>query len=442
MTDPIKIMKGVLQGESASPSIFNLFLEDVVNQLEAAKVSGIRLHLKVIHILLYADDMCIVSPSAETLQIKIQVVAKFLKSRGLNVNFGKTKVIVFRRAGPICKSDKFSWNGSTIDVVNSYTYLGVTFHYTGTFNLASTDFVRRGLAAQGAALSASKKLRQFNLEVPVKLFNSIVKSTTLYGAGIWGLLQGNPVERVQQQYFKRLLQLPTCTPGYFIRLETGQPHISLEIAKLAMNMFERILKSPLDSLLYNSYFALRRVSSLYPDTKYSWCLQMSELLSSVGYENVWNKNSANFFCSFRASAIFKHRQNLRAADLRLARNSSTVPHYFRIVNCGGAERYLRRNLPTYIVTCISQFRLNYSSIFNRGKWINLGMFEEKLCTLCGERASLSHLFECDQLSQLRSNLLPSNLSNFDNIIDTVHKDINLDVIKRIYIYLTTVLINR
>jgi len=435
-------MKKVLQGESASPSIFNLFLEEIVQQLESSNVAGIRLHLKIVHILLFADDMVIVSPSSETLQMKIHVVSKFLKNRGLNINFGKTKVVIFRRAGPLCKSDKFSWNGVPIDVVNSYTYLGVCFHYSGLFNLASAEFVRKGLAAQGAALSATKKLKHFNLDVPVKLFNSIVKSTTLYGAGIWGLLQCKPVERVQQQFFKRLLRLPTCTPGYFIRLETGQPHISFEITKLGLNMFERILKSPLDSLLYNSYFALRRVSNLYPNTKYSWCLQMHDLLLSVGYKNIWNKNSANFLCSFRESVTLKHRQNLRAADLQMAKNSTTIPHYYRINNGGGAERYLKQCLPSYIITCIIQLRLNYSYIFNSGKWFDLGMFDENLCKLCGERDSFSHLFECSQLSRLRSNLIPSHLSSFDNIIDTVHKDIKLNTIKRIYIYLSTVLRNR
>ncbi len=60
-------MKGVLQGKSASLSIFNLFLEEAVHRIEKSNVGGIRLHLEIVHILLYADDMVIVSPSAETL---------------------------------------------------------------------------------------------------------------------------------------------------------------------------------------------------------------------------------------------------------------------------------------------------------------------------------------------------------------------------------------
>jgi hypothetical protein len=446
VTGPIKIMKGVLQGESASPSIFNLFLEDIVNRLENSNIAGIKLQLVIVHILLYADDMVIVAPSQETLQMKISVVSRFLKERGLQINFGKTKIVVFRRAGNVCISDRFFWNGSQIEVVKSYTYLGITFHSSGKFNLASSEFVKKGLSAQGAALSTVKRLKLFNLNISIKLYNSIIRSITLYGAGIWGLRHAEPLERVQQHFLKRTLNLPISTPRYFVRLETGQPHISMEILKLSLNMLERILKSPKNSLLYNSYSALRRVSTLFPEQEYSWCLQIENILRTVGCENVWNRNSANVLCSFRSTILNKHRQNLGAADLNLAKNSSSLPHYFSLVNGFGAERYLQRNLPVYLVNCITQIRLNYSIVFHNGKWINLGMFDERLCSRCGERDSFSHVFECSQLSELRAKILPSSLLtqlySFDKILEIVKTNIDQYTLKRVYIYISSVLCNR
>ena len=185
VTDLIKIMKGVLQGESASPSIFNLFIEEVVSRLEKSNIAGIKLQLAIVHILLFADDMVIVAHSQETLQMKITIVSRFLNDRGLRINFAKTKIIVFRRSGNLCKSDKFFWNGSPIDIVKSYTYLGVTFHRFGKYHLACSEFIGKGLSAHGAALSYTRSLKLFNLDISTKLYNSNVKSTTLYGAGIW-----------------------------------------------------------------------------------------------------------------------------------------------------------------------------------------------------------------------------------------------------------------
>jgi len=133
---------------------------------------------------------------------------------------------------------------------------------------------------------------------------------------------------------------------------------------------------------------------MYPNTKYSWCLKIQELLSSVDYLSIWNKNSANFLYSSRSSILNKLRQNLRAAVLRLANTSTTVPHYSSIVSKPRTCQYLRQNFPSYLVTCIAQIRLDYSNIFNSGKWYDLAMFDGRLCSVCVEQESFSHIFEC------------------------------------------------
>jgi len=46
-TDPIKVMRGVLQGESASPALFNLFVEGIVESLYNEKLKGLRLHARI-----------------------------------------------------------------------------------------------------------------------------------------------------------------------------------------------------------------------------------------------------------------------------------------------------------------------------------------------------------------------------------------------------------
>jgi len=197
LTDPIEIMKGVLQGEVASPSIFNLFIEGIVEDLRKSNIHGLRLQAAIVHILLYADDMTIVAATRETLQLKIDVAARFLRKRGLVINLGKSKIVVFKRSGRISKFDNFTWNEESIEVVKFYTYLGVTFQSSGIFDLAASQFIKKGIMAQGAVLSALKKIKKFNLSSSSKLFDSIVKSTALYGAGIWGILNAEKLERVQ-----------------------------------------------------------------------------------------------------------------------------------------------------------------------------------------------------------------------------------------------------
>ncbi len=434
-------MKGVLQVETASPSLFNLFIEGIVEDLQNSNIHGFKLHTIIIHILLYADDMVIVAASKETLQLKIDVAARFLRKRGLIINIEKSKIVVFKRSGRISKLDFFHWNGNKIEVVKSYKYLGVTFHSNGVFDSTAAEFVKKGIMAQGAIFASLKRTKLFNLGTHSKLFDSIVKSTTLHAAGIWGLQHGDKVERVQQQYFKRALNLPTCTPRHFIRLETGRAHTSTEIMKLALLMYDRVLRSPPNSLLFEAYSSLRRVSILYPIKKFSWCIQLKEALSELGYINVWDTECASLLSVHRKEILRSLRHHLGAVDLNHAHISKSIPHYFPISNGFEAEKYLSQNLPTYLVTCICQIRLNVSIVYNQRKWYNLAMFESKLCKFCGEEESFAHLFECPHFKDLKSRILPPYLpfNNFDDVLKLMYSNINNSHCKSLYFFITSAL---
>lgn len=442
LTDPIKIMKGVLQGESASPTIFNLFLEGIVNCISRQWIAGIRLLSITLHILLYADDMAILAPSKETLQQKISIVASFLAERGLNINLDKSKVVIFKRGGKIPKNEKFSWRGRSIQTVKSYKYLGIFFCNTGLHSLAANDSVEKGLSAVGATLSSLNKTKTFDLKTSLKLFESIIKSTALYGAGIWGLSKAEEIEKVQQQYFKRLLNLPTCTPRYFIRLELGLSHLSFEITKLTLTMFDRILKSPPHSLLYETFQCLKRISNTCydPDPKYSWCLELRDKLVNLGFEKVWTRNSANYLCAFRDPILMKLRQNLGADDQLRAQSSSSIPHYSTIKSCLGPELYLMQLFPFYLVTCIAQTRLNFSLLYNTGKWHNLGFYEDAQCSFCGESESLLHLFNCQHYFDIKSKIWP--LDQPSDILNIVQKPYKLNPCKNLYFFITSALKKR
>lgn len=46
---------------------------------------------------------------------------------GMKVNIGKTKAMKFRRGGRLARSDKILYDGTILEFVNSYDYLGVSF---------------------------------------------------------------------------------------------------------------------------------------------------------------------------------------------------------------------------------------------------------------------------------------------------------------------------
>ena len=93
------------------------------------------------------------------------------------------------------------------------------------------------------------------------------------------------------------------------------------------------------------------------------------------------------------------RQNIGIDDLGLSEVSSTMSHYSNLLDSHyGAKFYLTKNLPFYIVTCIAQTKLNYSIIYNRGTWHNLGMSDSVTCSFCGDVDSFPHIFTCPHTS--------------------------------------------
>jgi hypothetical protein len=395
-TEPIKIMKGVLQGESASPTLFNLFIEELVNKFLNSLYRGFKIGQRLVHLLLYADDLAIVAQSKELLQEKIKLAAKFLISRGLKVNLSKTKVVIFRRTGRIRKTDRFTWMDDPIDTVPSYTYLGVPFQSNGTFSHAAENAVAKGLTAQGAVLRILRNLARMDM-IPIKtLLNAIIKSTTLYCAGIWGINHTEELEIVQQRFLKRVIHLPISTPKYFVRLETDVPALEYDVFKGAWSIFTKLLNSEESQLALNAYKELRKVSTLYPDPKYSWCLQFRSLLAHIGLEGVYDRQQRGEVIAIRNHALAKYREFLKSRDLKQAEDSKTIPHYFPSIKARKEiEPFLKNQLPVSVVTTILQVRLNSNAVFSQGRWHNVGHFVDVPCKLCGDRLSFYHLtWEC------------------------------------------------
>ena len=86
--------------------------------------------------LLYADDLLLISHTAEGLQQSLDRLSKYCQDWLLKINPTKTKVIVFqKKSRKSTTRDKYDFSVSNehIEIVNNYTYLGVNFSANGNF---------------------------------------------------------------------------------------------------------------------------------------------------------------------------------------------------------------------------------------------------------------------------------------------------------------------
>ena len=93
---------------------------------------------------MYADDIILLSSSAHGLQQELYILVQYCIDWCLSINTFKTKIIIFNKAGRLCKS-KFYLADVELECVQEYKYLGVTFCPSGSFSFAQKLLYQKAL---------------------------------------------------------------------------------------------------------------------------------------------------------------------------------------------------------------------------------------------------------------------------------------------------------
>ena len=175
-----KVINGVRQGGVLSPILFTIYLDSLLECLQASG-RGCYWDNHFAGALCYADDLTILAPSPDALRKMIVDCEAFGHSHGLRFNAAKTQLICFRRT--TCPVQcHFSFNEQSMPVVDSVVHLGniLQFNLSDRLDIhsKSMSFIRK----------ANTVLFRFKCTDPLtkmKLFQSYCLS--LYGSCLWRL---------------------------------------------------------------------------------------------------------------------------------------------------------------------------------------------------------------------------------------------------------------
>ena len=196
---------GLLQGESTSPLLFSLFVNDLESSLQNDDFN-LNVIDTLIKLLMFADDMAIFSTTVEGLQKGLINLAEYCKKWGITVNVSKTKIIIFRKGGKVREDEKWVFNGVLLEIVSSFKYVGCDITSTGSFKNCISNLVA---SARRALFSLRQNLNR-NIETlpetQINLFNVMISPILNYGCEVWGWRAADPIEKFQLSFLNAYLK--------------------------------------------------------------------------------------------------------------------------------------------------------------------------------------------------------------------------------------------
>ena len=181
-TNKIQIKRGVRQGDSISPKLFTLAMEDMFRELNWQN-KGILINGERLSHLRFADDITLIARDQDELQSMIEELNEKSEQIGLKINSTKTKYLT----NDIHQNQHtITINNRPVEKVESYIYLGQKIEITR--NNLTADLSRR----KSLAWSAFGRMQDvFKSDIPntikARVFDQYVLPVLTYGTETWAL---------------------------------------------------------------------------------------------------------------------------------------------------------------------------------------------------------------------------------------------------------------
>ena len=212
LTDWFSQSAGVRQGDALAPTLFALFINDLVPEINGLSCGVPMSDDKFLSILLYADDIVLISGTTEGLQKQLDGLNDWSSGWKLRVNTDKTNVVHFRRTSDTTNDHVFTLGNSPLITESSYRYLGMDIKDRLDFNHSVDVLSYSAGRALGAMTSKYYQADGLDYDTYAEMYESLVTPIMDYGCEIWGYKERGRCDVVQHRALRTFRGVGKCTP--------------------------------------------------------------------------------------------------------------------------------------------------------------------------------------------------------------------------------------
>ncbi len=422
LTDNFPTEFGVRQGDTLSPTLFGLFINDLVQDMDLyGKGVNLCQNLKV-SCLLYADDLAILAESEEDLQGMLNVLQTWCQKWRMRVNVRKTKVVHFRTVSQDRTPYKFSFNDDLVECVDKYKYLGIILDEHLDFNTTASVLAGSANRALGSIYTKFNKLKGLGFNTFSTLYHSGVAPILDYCSGVWGYQNHGQINTVQNRAIRFYLGVHKFAPNLAITGDVGWISSGVRHKIEMFRLWNRLINMDVDRLTKKIFmydYEKRRTAG-------SWCSDILKIFRSLdNVEQYTSLMTVNLvYVKDKLHEIEKQQWETDVLHVPKLRTYCTFKHSYEV------EPYVYKVYNRSHRSILAQFRSGILPLkIETGRYIQIPV-ELRQCILCLDNAieDENHFFfECKYYESSR-NVYLSKIRDVCQHFDTLDTSEKLEYV--------------
>ena len=220
LTNWFDVSSGLKQGCILSPLLFNMYVNDLITEVNALD-KGVNIGDHKVSLLVYADDIALMADSEANLQCMLDALYAWSTKWGLLVNNDKSPIVHFRNPSVPKSNYVFMYGTEQLHIVSQYKYMGLILTECLDYNVMSKMVSKAASRALGLLIAKSKAYGGMPYQCFTKCFDALVRPIINYGASIWGTRSFSCIEAVLNRACRFFMGLGRYAPNCGIQGDMG-----------------------------------------------------------------------------------------------------------------------------------------------------------------------------------------------------------------------------